>query len=74
MENCGHMVKCWDYLRRPCVRPRGHMDSGNPNCHNPFSDTPPPNAEVITIRKPVVAVGTQFSRKQERERELVIAA
>lgn len=33
---CGKDVKCYDYLKRPCLREQGH--SGG--C-NPFSDTPP---------------------------------
>ena len=51
-ELCGFPQRCWDQHRRPCLRPKGHVDDGNPNCHNPFSDSPPPKMEVITIRKP----------------------
>ena len=70
-EKCLHMVKCWDLLKRPCVRPKFHMDNGNSNCHNPFSNTPPPSNEIITIRKPVVAIS---ANERWRERELVNAA
>ena len=33
-EKCGKEIKCYDYLKRPCLREKGH--SGG--C-NPFSDT-----------------------------------
>lgn len=38
---CNRPVRCWDFLIRPCRRPAGHIDNGNANCCNPFSDTPP---------------------------------
>ena len=41
LMRCGKLVRCWDFLVRPCRRPLGHMDEGNPNCHNPFSDAAP---------------------------------
>ena len=41
METCGVLIQCWDYLKRPCVREKGHKDNGNPNCHNPFSNNGP---------------------------------
>jgi len=68
MENqvCGFLQKCWDHHRRPCLRPKGHMDDGNPNCHNPFSDSVSPKMEVITMRKPLQTF-------REKERELVSA-
>ena len=66
MELCGHIVKCWDHLRRPCVREKGHVDNGNLNCHNPFSNSAPPNEELIVIRKPAMFAKPQV-RAQERE-------
>ena len=66
MELCGYMQKCWDFSRRPCLRPKGHVDDGNPNCHNPFSNTPPPKRELLTMRKPLQTF-------REKERELVNA-
>ena len=63
-ELCGFMLKCWDHHLRACLRPKGHNDDGNLNAHNPFSDSPPPKMDVITIRKPM---------QTARERELVSA-
>lgn len=56
MEKCGHLLRCWDYSFRPCVRPKGHNDDGNVNAHNPFSNTVPPKIEHVLMRKPPQSV------------------
>ena len=52
-EKCSHPVRCWDYHIRYCLRPKGHVDDGNPNCHNPFSSSAPPKFELLTMKRPI---------------------
>ncbi len=35
-DPCGVLVKTYEGVSMPCVRPKGHKDG-----HNPFSNTPP---------------------------------
>lgn len=39
VERCGKEIRCWDYMLRPCLRDKGHLDG----C-NPFSNSYPKEA------------------------------
>jgi hypothetical protein len=67
-ELCGHLLRCWDYHLRACVREKGHNDNGNVNAHNPFSNTAYPNLGEVTMRKT-----ERYVRNCETEHELVSA-
>lgn len=45
-EKCNQEVVCYDYLKRNCLREKGHQGG-----HNPFSDSFPGDENETKIQK-----------------------
>jgi hypothetical protein len=47
---CGHVIRCWDFLRRPCIREAGHDPLEG---HNPFSNSYPSSNQMFSNKRAI---------------------